>query len=64
MEPRTGLHSKVRLIALPSNISLNWKRLTVANTLVYYCTELSFMIQDPLACTISILQLSYDDQHE
>jgi hypothetical protein len=31
-----GLHSNVRLPALPTNIGQGWKRLLVANTLAYF----------------------------
>jgi hypothetical protein len=31
-----GLHSNVRLPALPTNIGQGWKRLIVANTLAYF----------------------------
>jgi hypothetical protein len=34
----TGLHSG-RLLLLPANIRLGWKRFAVANTLAYYDTE-------------------------
>ncbi len=30
-----GFHSRGRLLALPMNIRLEWKRLTVTNTLAY-----------------------------
>ncbi len=30
-----GFHSRVRLLALPVNIRLGWKQLTVTNTLAY-----------------------------
>ncbi len=31
-----GLHSNGRLIALPTNNGLGWKRMAVTNTLAYY----------------------------
>jgi hypothetical protein len=32
------LHSNGRLLALPANIRLAWKRMAVASTLAYYVT--------------------------
>ncbi len=32
------LHSNGRLLALPANIRLGWKSMTVSNTLTYYDT--------------------------
>jgi hypothetical protein len=31
-----GLHSHGRLLALPTNISLEWKGIEVVNTIAYY----------------------------
>ncbi len=39
MDPLMRLHSKGRILALPKNIRLDWKRLTVTNTLAYFDTE-------------------------
>ncbi len=65
----TGLHSKGRVLALPTNISLGWKWLTLTNTLAYYATEFitavkSFMVQGPAAVllilTFTSLHLSFN----
>jgi hypothetical protein len=36
MGAHKGLHSKGRLLALTSNISLGWRKLAMTNTLTYY----------------------------
>ncbi len=43
---RVGVHSKSRLLALPENIKLELKELTLTNTLAYYLVVVkSFMLQ-------------------
>ncbi len=39
-EPFTRLHYEVRLLALPANIGLGWKRLTMRNALAFLTEEL------------------------
>ena len=39
------LRSNGRLLSLPANIKLEWKRLTVTNTLAYYDTELIMTVK-------------------
>jgi hypothetical protein len=39
VKPLTILRSKGRLLALDANVRLEWKKLTVANTLAYYYKE-------------------------
>jgi hypothetical protein len=43
--PHTGLHFYDRLLALPTNIRLGWKRIGVANALAYYVTAAILSIQ-------------------
>jgi hypothetical protein len=45
VEPLAGLHSNGRLIALPTNIRLGWKKMEKANTLAYYDTAIITVIK-------------------
>jgi hypothetical protein len=52
VEPLTGLHSNIRLLALPTIIRLGWKLMEMPNTLAYYDTATimsvkSFIVQGP-----------------
>jgi hypothetical protein len=47
-----GPHTKGRLTALPTNIILVWKGLTVTNTLAYYNTELVNNVKSVIVRTI------------
>ncbi len=38
-KPIMVLHSNIKLLSLPSNIRLGWKRLTEIITLAYYVTD-------------------------
>jgi hypothetical protein len=64
-----GLHSKGRLLALPTNIKLGWKSLTVTNTLAYFITELVtavkyFIVQTPVACTVKLFTAVFLPYHD
>jgi hypothetical protein len=53
MEWEREVHSNSRLLALPANIKLGWKRMSVVNALAYYIpatitTVKSFILQGPM----------------